>query len=173
MRQRPHLVHLHTAQTQVVDNAAAQPLIRPDTEDVIAAGVQVRLQASQQTTREQVAISAMAIACALISTNELFSAAHVQVLASTQVAHQLHDALRLRVRVVLSQVEPVIVVAVVLVQVTDCLVHEPHGSVVAVRHHRHAMRSLGAAEASEEEGAVKVVCHRAVHCHTQRVEVGT
>lgn len=166
-------MHLHTAQTQVVDDAAAQPLIRPDTEDVVAAGVQVRLQAGQQAAREQVAVAAVAVAWPLVAADELLGTAHVQVLAGTQVSHQLHDTLGLRVRVVLRQVEPIVVVAMVLVQVTHRLVHQPHGPVIAMGDHRHAVRRLGTAQAREEESPVEVVRHRAVHRYAQRVQSGT
>lgn len=84
-----YLVHLHTTETQVVNNAAAQPLIRSHTEDVITAGVKVGLQTGQQTAGQQVAVAPVAVACLLLSTNKLLRSAHIQVLTCTEVAHQL------------------------------------------------------------------------------------
>lgn len=79
----------------------------------------------------------------------------------------------MRVRVVLHQVEPVIVSSMVLMQVPNRLIHQPDGPVVAVGNHSHAVRQLGTAQAGEEKGAVSVMGHSTVHGHCQRVEGGT
>lgn len=84
-----YLVYLHTAETQVVNNAAAKPLIRSHTKDVITASVKVGLQTGQQTTGQQIAVAPVAVACLLLSTNKLLCPAHIQVLTRTEVAHQL------------------------------------------------------------------------------------
>lgn len=97
-----YLVHLHTAETQVVNNAATQPLIWPHTEDVVTAGVKMRLQTGQQTARQQIAITPVAVARLLLPADELLRPAHVQVLTGTQVAHQLRQTVRLHVSVVLG-----------------------------------------------------------------------
>lgn len=57
-------------------------------------------------------------------------------------------------------------------EVTHCLVHQPHWTVVTVGDHSHAVRHLRAAEACEEKGAVEVVGHCAIYRHGQRVEGG-
>lgn len=80
--------------------------------------------------------------------------------------------IRLQVSVILGQQEPVVVRAVVLVEVAHGLVHQPHRAVVAVGDHRHAVRHFGAAQAREEEGAVESVGGRSVHRHGERVEGG-
>lgn len=171
-RRGVYLVLLHAAQAQVVDDAASQPLVGTHAEDVVAAGVQVRLQPRQQAAGEQVPVAAVAVPRLLLPADELLGPAQVQVLARAQVPHQVRQAVGLHVGVVLGQEEPVVVGAVVLVEVAHRLVHQPHGAVVAVRHHRHAVGRLGAAQAREEEGAVEVVGDRAVHRHRQRVEGG-
>lgn len=96
------LVHLHTTETQVVNNAAAQPLIRSHTEDVITAGVKVGLQTGQQTARQQVAVPPVAVSCLLLSANKLLCSAHIQVLTRTEVAHQLRQTICLHVGVILG-----------------------------------------------------------------------
>lgn len=163
-------MHLHTAETQVVDDAAAQPLVGSHAEDIVAAGVEVGLQTGQQAAGKQIAVATVAVARFLLPANKLLRSAHIQVLARAEVAHQLRQTIRLHVGVVLGQKEPVVIRAEVLVEVTHRLVHQPHGTVVAVRHHSHAVRYFGAAQSSEEEGAVEMVGDCAVHRHSQCVE---
>lgn len=165
-------MHLHAAQTQEVDDAAAQPLVGSHAEDVVAAGVEVRLQTGQQAAGKQVAVPPVAVACLLLSSDELLSPAHVQVLTCAEVSHQLRKMIRLHVSVVLGQEEPVVVRAVVLMQVAHRLVHQPHRPVVAVGDHRHAVRHFGAAQPREEEGAVESVGGCSVHRHGERAEGG-
>lgn len=97
-----YLLHFYTAETQVVDNAAAKPLIRSHTKDVITASVEVGLQTGQQTTGQQIAVAAMAVACLFLSTNKLLRSAHIQVLARTEVADQLRQTVCLHVSVILG-----------------------------------------------------------------------
>lgn len=94
-------MHLDTAETQVVYNAAAQPLVGPHAEDVVTTCVQMWLQTSQQTAGQQVAITTVAVASFLLSANELLRPAHVQVLTCAEVAHQLRQTIRLQVSVIL------------------------------------------------------------------------
>ena len=97
-----YLVYLHTAEPQVVNNTAAQPLIRSHTKDVITASVEVGLQTSQQTAGQQIAVTPVTVACLLLSTNELLRPAHVQVLTCTEVAYKLWQTICLHVGVILS-----------------------------------------------------------------------
>ena len=86
---------LAAAQAQVVDDAAAQPLVGPDAQDVVAAGVEVRLESGQQAARQEVAVAAVTVARLLLAPDELLGPTHVQVLARAQVTHQLRQTLRL------------------------------------------------------------------------------
>lgn len=58
-------------------------------------------------------------------------------------------------------------------EVTHCLIHQPHWTVVSVRNHSHAVWQFWAAQACEEKGAVEVVGNCAIHRHGQCVESGT
>lgn len=78
------------------------------------------------------------------------------------------DALRLSVCVVLSEVKPVKLIAVMFIDVLDGPVHQPHRSVVSVGYYLHTMWDLGVAEPSEVNQPAKVVgycpIHRYSHC---------
>ncbi len=80
--------------------------------------------------------------------------------------HQSLDTIRLRVRVVLGEVEPVVLGDVVFENVLDGLEHVPDEAFIAVGDHDHPGGDLAASCTSEEHNIVQMMADGAVDGHT-------
>lgn len=105
-----------------------------------------------------------------LTSNEFFWAAHVQKPVHAEMSHQRFEAVGLRVRVVLGQVEVVVFVYEVAQDVSDGLVHVPDVPLISVSDHKHPMRDFAVSRSREERHAVQMVADGAVHGHCQRAE---
>lgn len=160
---------IHTASVGMINDTPPQPLVGPAADNVVPALLQEALEMEQQRPGEKVTEAPVAELALHPSTDKLLRAAHVQVAVHAQVWDQGLDAVHLGVRVVLRQIEPIVLVDVVLQDVPDGLVHIPDGTLVAVGDHLHAMGHLALVRASEEHHHVQVVANGAVDCHPQGV----
>lgn len=138
-------------------------------EDVIPAVLQKGLKLQQKTAGQQVSESPIAVTPLHLTTYKLLWAAHVEHSVHTQVLHQSLDTICLRVCVVLSEVEPVIICDVVFENVLDGLEHVPDEPLVTVGDYRHAVGRLAASGPGEEDDIVQMMADGAVDGHTQSV----
>ena len=160
---------IHAVGVRVINDAPPQPLVRPGAENVVSAVLQEGLEPEQQGPGQQVAEPPEAVPSLHLAPDELLGAAHVEHAVHAQVRHHGLDAVRLGVRVVLSEVEPVVLINEVLQDILDGLVHVPHGTLVAVGDHLHALWCLAVGHASEEHHHVQVVADGAIDGHPQGV----
>lgn len=139
-------------------------------EDVIPAVLQEGLKLQQKTAGQQVSKSTIAVPPLHLTTYKLLWAAHVEHPVHTQVLHQSLDTICLCIRVILSEVEPVVLCDVVFENVLDGLEHVPDEPLVTVGDHRHAVGRLAASGPSEEHNIVHMMADGAVDGHTQSVD---
>lgn len=153
----------------MIDDAPPEPLVGPAADNVVPALLQEALEVEQQWPGEQVAEAPVAVPALHLPADELLRAAHVQLQVRAQVRNQGLDAVRLGVRVVLREVEPIVLVDVVLQDVPDGPEHVPDGTLVAMGDHLHAAGHLAAVHAGEEHHRVQVVTNGVVDGHPQGV----
>lgn len=100
----------------------------------------------------------MAVPALAITSYELPRAAHVELVVYAQVTHKHLQPIGLGVGVILEEVEPIVLRNVVFHEIPHSLKHAWHRTLVTVGDHKHSVRDLAVARASEEdEASVQVV----------------
>lgn len=109
-----YLMFTDTVGAGVIDDASAEPLIWPGAQDVVPAVFQEGLKSQEQAARQEVPKPPVAVLPFHLPSDELFRTTHVQLSIHAQVLHQLSDPVGFGVGVVLDEVEPVVLVDVVV-----------------------------------------------------------